>query len=248
MQFSERYARQIVIDGFGSIKQKKLAKGRVLVVGLGGLGNPAAQYLAAAGIGTIGLIDDDVITASNFNRQFLYYPQDLDKIKVQVAQEKLSRFNPKIKIRAFNLRLHGDLASDIFEQFDIVLDCLDNLEARILVNQACVNAGIPLVHGGVIRFYGQLTTIIPFKGPCLRCFAPGSMLDSNVEEMGIIGPASGVIGVLQAMEAVKYLSGAGEGLVGRLLVFDGLQGAFEEVQIERNPRCPVCGSHNNLNM
>lgn len=241
MNSSQRYSRQVVVNGFGAMGQKKLTEGRVLIVGLGGLGNPAAQYLAAAGVGIIGLMDDDVISFSNFNRQILYQPDDVNQLKVKTAQDRLSRFNPEIRIQTFNQRLHEDSASGIFEQFDIILDCLDNLEARLLLNRMCLRTETPLVHGGAIRFYGQLTTIIPFKGPCLRCFSPGRPFACDCERVGILGPVVGVIGVLQAMEAVKYLSGVGEGLVGRLLVFDGLQGTFDEVRIERNSKCPACG-------
>lgn len=243
MDSSPRYSRQVIVDGFGPEGQAALARGRVMIVGMGGLGNPAAQYLAAAGAGTIGIMDNDVVSISNFNRQVLYQPDDLNQVKVTIVQERLARFNPEVEIIAFKQRLNED-SSDIFGEYDIVLDCLDNLPDRLLLNQICLAAKTPLVHGGAIRFYGQLTTIIPFKGPCLRCFSPGSAFFCDCERVGVLGPIPGVIGVLQAMEAVKYLSGAGEVLVGRLLVFDGLQGTVDEVRVERNPKCPACGSPN----
>ena len=241
MNTATRYSRQVIIDGFGPAGQDKLKRGRVMIVGMGGLGNPAAQYLAAAGAGTIGIMDHDVVSLSNFNRQVLFQPDDINHSKVKIVQNRLSRFNPEIEILTFDQRLNQDSAPSVIAQFDVVLDCLDNLPDRLLLNQICLGTGTPLVHGGAIRFYGQLTTIIPFKGPCLHCFSPGSSFACDCERVGVLGPVPGVIGVLQAMEAVKYLSGVGEVLVGRLLVFDGLQGTVDEVKIERNPDCPACG-------
>ncbi len=243
MEFSSRYSRQVVINGFGEAGQKALAKGRVLIVGLGGLGNPAAQYLAAAGVGTIGLMDKDVVSPSNLNRQVLFRPDDTDCSKVKLAQERLSRFNPEIKILTFRQSLEESLTPDILRQFDIVLDCLDNLPDRLRLNQICLNHRRPMVHGGVITFFGQLTTIIPFVGPCLRCLSPGSIFTCDCARLGVLGPVPGVIGVLQAIEAIKYLSGVGQVMAGRLLVFDGLSGTFDEVPVKRDPKCPACGDH-----
>lgn len=243
MEFSSRYSRQVVINGFGEAGQKALAKGRVLIVGLGGLGNPAAQYLAAAGVGTIGLMDKDVVSPSNLNRQVLFRPDDTDRSKVKLAQERLSRFNPEIKILTFHQSLGEESTPEILRQFDIVLDCLDNFPDRLRLNQICLNQRRPLVHGGVITFYGQLTTIIPFVGPCLRCLSPRSIFTCDCARLGVLGPVPGVIGVLQAIEAIKYLSGVGQGMVGRLLVFDGLSGTFDEVPFKRDPGCPACGEH-----
>jgi molybdopterin/thiamine biosynthesis adenylyltransferase len=243
MKFSYRYSRQVVVNGFGVGGQEALAGGRVLIVGLGGLGNPAAQYLAAAGVGTIGLMDNDVVSPTNLNRQVLFRPDDTDISKVKLVQERLSRFNPEIEILAFHQGLGEESTPEILKQFDVVLDCLDNLPARLRLNQFCLSLRAPMIHGGVTGFYGQLTTIIPFGGPCLRCFSPGSTLACDCARVGVLGPVPGVIGVLQAMEAIKYLSGVGRGLVGRLLVFDGLNGTVDEVPIKRDPRCPACGGH-----
>jgi adenylyltransferase/sulfurtransferase len=171
----------------------------------------------------------------------MYGPDDVNRLKVETAKERLARFNPDIEIRSFNQRVQAESASGIFEQFDVILDCLDNLETRLLVNHICLSTRIPLVHGGAIRFNGQLMTIIPFKGPCLRCFSPRNTVACDCERAGIMGPVVGAIGTLQALEAIKYLSGIGESLIGRLLVFDGLRGTFDEVLIERNPECPACG-------
>lgn len=241
MNNSPRYSRQVIIDGFGEAGQERLHKGRVMIVGMGGLGNPAAQYLAAAGAGTIGIMDHDVVSLSNLNRQVLFRPDDVNHSKAKIAQNRLSNFNPEIEILTFNQRLNEDSVLDILARFDIVLDCLDNLPDRLWLNQICLCAGTPLVHGGAVRYYGQLTTIIPLKGPCLRCFSPDSSVTCDCSRVGVLGPVPGAIGVLQAMEAVKYLSGVGELLMGRLLVFDGLKGTVDEVRIERNPDCPACG-------
>ena len=238
---SPRYSRQVIVDGFGAAGQEGLKRGRVLIVGLGGLGSPAAQYLAAAGAGNIGLMDNDVVSPSNFNRQILFQPGDVNISKVKLVQDRLSRFNPEIEILAFDQRLSRESALEVITQFDIVLDCLDNLQDRLVLNQLCLHTRIPLVHGGAIRFYGQLMTIIPFEGPCLGCISPESTFSCDCARAGVLGPVPGVIGVLQAMEAVKYLSGVGEGMVGRLLVFNGINGTFDEVPIKRNPRCPACG-------
>jgi molybdopterin/thiamine biosynthesis adenylyltransferase len=241
---SSRYSRQVIVDGFGPEGQQALTEGRVMIVGMGGLGNPAAQYLAAAGAGTIGIMDNDVVITSNFNRQVLFRPDDINRAKVNTVKERLSLFNPEIEILAFNQRLEQDSAHDVLAQFDIVLDCLDNLQDRLLLNQICLDIETPLVHGGAIRFYGQLTTIIPFKGPCLSCFSPGNSFFCDCSRVGVLGPVPGIIGVLQALEAIKYLSGAGEVLTGRLLVFDGLHGTFDEVRVARNPECRACGNGN----
>lgn len=245
MSSSPRYSRQVIVDGFGTAGQEGLKRGRVLIVGLGGLGSPAAQYLAAVGAGNIGLMDNDVVSPSNFNRQILYQPGDVNISKVKLVQERLSRYNPEIEILTFEQRLSRQSASEVITQFDIVLDCLDNLQDRLVLNQLCLHARIPLIHGGAIRFYGQLMTIIPFEGPCLGCFSPESTFTCDCARAGVLGPVPGVIGVLQAMEAVKYLSGVGQGMVGRLLVFNGLDGTFDEVPIKRNPSCPACGEYNN---
>jgi len=238
---SPRYSRQVIIDEFGPAGQECLNRGRVLVVGLGGLGSPAAQYLAAAGVGTIGLMDHDVVSPSNFNRQILYRPGDINLSKVKLAQEQLSRFNPEIEVLAFDQRLGEESAASVIMRFDVVLDCLDNLQDRLALNQICLDTRISFIHGGAIRFFGQMTTIIPFEGPCLRCFSPGSSFACDCARMGVLGPVPGVIGVLQAMEAIKYLSGVGQGMVGRLLVYNGLNGTFDEVPVKRNPKCPACG-------
>jgi len=241
VEFSSRYSRQVVIDGFGVAGQKALKRGRVLIVGLGGLGNPAAQYLAAVGVGTIGLMDKDVVSPSNLNRQVLFRPDDTGLAKAKLVQERLSRFNPEIKILTFQQDLQKESTPEILKQFDIVLDCLDNLPDRLSLNQICLSQRKPMVHGGVITFYGQLTTIIPFAGPCLRCFSPGSMFACDCARAGVLGPVTGVIGVLQAIEAIKYLANVGRAMVGRLLVFDGLNGTFDEVPVKRDPGCPACG-------
>jgi len=237
----ERYRRQLVLDGFGLEGQERLSRGRALIVGLGGLGSPSAMYLAAAGVGTIVLMDDDAVSLSNFNRQILFATDELDRPKTLMAQQRLNRFNPDIKVNTWHERLEDTTDPGVFADFDVVLDCLDNLPSRLLLNRFCLGAKTPLVHGGVIRFYGQLMTIIPFEGPCLRCISPGSSFACDCEKAGVLGPVAGVIGVMQALEAIKVLADKGQKMTGRLLVFDGLRGTFEEVAVDRNPACPDCG-------
>ncbi|MGE5417666.1 MAG: HesA/MoeB/ThiF family protein [Acidobacteriota bacterium] len=241
---SERYSRQLVLEGFGAEAQEKLNKGRVLVVGVGGLGTAAALYLAASGIGTIGLMDDDFVSLNNLNRQILHWSNDIGRPKTESAQEKLGAFNPGITIQPLNQRFGETSGSGLLEQYDFVLDCLDNLETRLMLNEACVKHHRPFAHGGAIKFSGQITTVIPGQSPCLRCFLPSDPegCHGTCERVGVLGPIVGIIGVLQALEAVKYLAGLGDLLTGRLLLFDGLAGSFDEINIERDPQCPVCGN------
>lgn len=244
MNLSERYSRQIILQGIGSEGQEKLRKGRVLVVGAGGLGSPALLYLAAAGVGTIGVIDDDFVSSHNLNRQILYCPNDINRIKVESAREKIVQFNPETNVLTFNKRLDYETARDIFRQFDIILDCTDNMETRMIINEVSRESGIPFVFGGAIKYYGQMMTIMPDRGPCLRCLISGDPSDcgGSCDREGILGPIVGIIGVLQALESIKHLTGLGELMVGRLLIVDGLDGDFDTVMIEPNSNCPVCGN------
>lgn len=238
----ERYHRQVVLSEFGLEAQAKLIRSRVLIAGIGGLGSPAALYLAAAGVGSLDLLDDDWVLPSNLNRQILHWTRDTDRLKVESAREKLEQVNPGIAICDIQKRLESYLSEPELPDYDLVLDCLDGLPGRFALNDYCVHREIPLVHGGAIRFTGQITSVDPGRGPCLRCFLPDSPEQcTTCDREGILGPVTGMIGTMQAMEAIKLLTGAGKPLIGRLLLVDGLAGQWTEVPIERDPDCPVCG-------
>ena len=235
----ERYDRQLRIEGFGLEGQLKLKKARVAVIGLGGLGCPASIYLAAAGVGHLRLVDNGRVELSNLNRQVLHWDKDLDKLKVESAAEKLRELNPHVNIEAIPIELDEGNILDLLEGVDLVIDGLDNWRTRFLVNEACVKLGIPFVHAGVKGFYGQMTTILPGKGPCLKCIIKGEPPEEAL--FPVLGPTPAVLACLQAIEAIKLLVGLGEPLVGRLLVFDGLRMRFEEIIVRRDENCPVCG-------
>ena len=242
----ERYSRHILLNEVGGKGQKKLLAGKVLVVGTGGLGSPSAFYLAAAGIGTIGLIDSDTVEMSNLQRQILHFTDDIGRPKTTSAKEKLQKLNNDIKIIEHQERLTSANIMEIIKDYDIVVDGSDNFPTRYLVNDACVLSNKPLSHAGIFKFDGQAMTIIPKKGPCYRClFAepppPGAV--PSCQEAGILGVVAGVLGVIQATEVVKYFLGVGELLVGKLLVYNALNLSFRTVHIPRNPKCPVCGDN-----
>lgn len=240
----QRYSRQILLRQVGGKGQLRLLASRVLVVGAGGLGSPVALYLAAAGVGTIGLVDNDSVDLSNLQRQILHSTRDLDRPKVQSAKESLEALNPEVRVETHQLRLDKDNVMDLINRYDLVIDGVDNFPARFLLNDACVMAGKPLVEAGILRWDGMLMTIIPGQGPCYRCVFPEPPPPGAVpscQEAGVLGAVAGVIGVLQATEVLKLLLGVGETLQGRLLLFDALKTSFREVQVQRNPACPVCG-------
>ncbi|HHY46273.1 MAG TPA: HesA/MoeB/ThiF family protein [Firmicutes bacterium] len=239
-----RYSRQIIIPGIGEEGQQKLKDASVLVIGAGGLGSPAALYLAAAGVGTIGIVDSDDVEISNLQRQVLHTTADIGRPKIVSAERTIKNLNPNVNIVTYGERLTADNASRIIRDYDLVVDAVDNFQARYIVNDTCVLLRKSLVEAGVMRFGGMVMTIVPFRGPCYRCIfpdppAPGSYLAPG--EAGIIGAVPGMIGSIEALEAIKLLIGTGEPLVGRLLLFDGLDMRFTEVSAGRNPECPVCG-------
>ncbi len=234
-----RYDRQMRVEGFGREGQLKLRRACVVVIGLGGLGCPSATYLAMAGVGKLKLVDKGEVDLSDLNRQILYGPEDLGKPKARVAAEKLGSLNPDVDVEALEVELDEDSLPEVLKGADVVLDGLDNWRTRFLVNEACVEAGIPFIHAGIRSFYGQMTTVMPGRGPCLRCILRTTPPEEGV--VPVLGPTPGVMGSLQALEAIKVLTGLGEPLVGRLLIFDGLKMKFEEVRVDRNPGCPVCG-------
>lgn len=240
-----RYSRQLRIPEVGSQGQERLGQARVLIVGVGGLGSPAAIYLAAAGLGTLGLIDDDTVDISNLHRQILYKTNEVGKSKVECAVETLAGINPEVNLEPYQLRLIEANASDLIGQYDLVIDGSDNFETRYVVNDACVRTGKPNVYGSVFRFDGQVSVFGMTDGPCYRCVfpeppEPGTV--PNCAESGVLGVLPGIVGTIQATEAIKLILGVGSQLVGRLLVFDALTMSFREVAIERSVDCPLCGS------
>jgi len=221
----------------GEEGQQKLNDASVLVIGCGGLGAPTLSYLTAMGIGHLGLCDCDTIALSNMNRQLLFEMADMDKSKAQMAQKRLLSLNPRLKTTVYDCFLDEELAAKIVPQYDIVVDCLDNFNTRLVLNDACVTAGVPLVHAGIGEFYGQLMTITPGSGPCLRCLLPNKKKEEGPKKpFGVVGPTPGVLGTMQALEVLKYLVGlpvANDGLV----IYDGLALNIEKVKIEPLAEC-----------
>lgn len=237
---SERYDRNIALPGFGPAGQARLARARVLVVGAGGLGSAALYYLAAAGIGTIGIVEGDIVGESNLQRQILYTTRDLGRPKAAAAQERLVALNPEIRVEVAGSRLDDRTAAHLVAGYDVIVDATDNVPARLALNAACVAAGKPWVHGAVSEFTGQVTTFVP-GGPCYRCLYRRP-LPHAAPPRGVLGPVPGTIGAAQAAEVIKYLAGLGEPLVGRLLVYEFLPARCSVFTYGKDPACPVCGS------
>ncbi|MDE1921669.1 MAG: molybdopterin-synthase adenylyltransferase MoeB [Candidatus Omnitrophica bacterium] len=249
MDFSQeekiRYARQTILPMIGLKGQQKLKAARVLFVGAGGLGSSPAIYLAAAGVGTIGLIDADTVSLSNLHRQVLHYTSDIDRPKVISAQEKLKQINPHVRVVTYQERFSAANALAVGAEYDVIIDGTDNLPSRYLMNDASFFLKKPLVFGGVFQFEGQVSVFGP-GGPCYRCFfreLPPRDEMPSCAQAGVIGVVPGVIGLLQANEAIKMICGIGDSLLGRLLIFDALAACFREVKIKKDPACPLCGSH-----
>jgi molybdopterin/thiamine biosynthesis adenylyltransferase/rhodanese-related sulfurtransferase len=240
-----RYSRHLLIPEVGEEGQSKLLNARVLLIGAGGLGSPASLYLAAAGVGTLGIIDADVVDESNLQRQIVHSTQTLGAPKVQSAKESIEALNPDVNVIPFEERLTSENVDRILgERWDVIVDGADNFPTRYLLNDASVWHGVPVVHGSIYRFEGQVTVFKPNEGPCYRCLfpqPPPPELAPSCAEGGVLGVLPGIIGSLQANEALKLILGAGDPLVGRLLLFDALQGEFTEVGLRRDPACPVCG-------
>ena len=245
----QRYSRHLIMPEVGMEGQLKLKRARVLAIGTGGLGAPLGLYLAAAGVGHLGLVDFDVVDSSNLQRQVTFTTADVGKSKSEAAKARLLALNPMIDIVSYETRLTSDNALDLFRDYDIIVDGTDNFPTRFLVNDACILLGKPNVYGSIFRFEGQATVFGYPGGPCYRCLYPEPPppgLVPSCAEGGVLGVLPGIVGSIQAMETIKLILGAGEPLVGRLLLFDALAMRFRELKLRRNPDCPVCGEHPTL--
>jgi len=231
----ERYQRQMML--FGEEGQERLKKAHIFIAGAGGLGSPVSIYLAVAGVGTITLVDMDVVDLTNLNRQILHVDQDIGKKKTASAEEKLRKFNPDITINAIDVKIEKSNAAKLVGKADGIVDAMDNYPTRYLLNDVAIAKEIPLFHGGISGFYGQATTIIPGTTPCLKCIFPKA---PPKEVFPVVGVTPGIIGTIQANEVIKYLIGSGELLTGRLFIWDGMQAHAEEICVERNPTCKAC--------
>jgi adenylyltransferase/sulfurtransferase len=241
-----RYSRHLIMPEVGMTGQQKLKAARVLCIGAGGLGSPLALYLAAAGVGTLGLVDFDVVDYTNLQRQVLHTTRDVGRSKLQSATEKLTAINPLIQLRSFETRLNSANALEIFRDFDMVADGTDNFATRYLVNDACVLSGKPNVYASIFRFEGQASVFAAEEGPCYRCLYPEPPppgLVPSCAEGGVLGILPGLLGIIQATEVIKLILGTGDSLVGRLLLVDAMAMRFRELRLRKDPDCPVCGKH-----
>ena len=245
----QRYSRHLIMPEVGMEGQLKLKRARVLTIGTGGLGAPLGLYLAAAGVGHLGLVDFDVVDSSNLQRQVTFTTADVGKPKSEAAKARLSALNPAIEIVSYETRLTSDNALDLFRDYDIIVDGTDNFPTRFLVNDACILLGKPNVYGSIFRFEGQATVFGYPDGPCYRCLYPEPPppgLVPSCAEGGVLGVLPGIVGSIQAMETIKLILGAGDPLVGRLLLFDALAMRFRELKLKKNPDCPMCGKNRTI--
>lgn len=246
---SKRYSRHLLVPEVGEQGQLKLLDSKVLLVGAGGLGSPAAYYLAAAGVGTLGIIDADRVDESNLQRQIIHNTKRIGQYKAESARESIEALNPDVKVVTYIDILDETNVDRIIADYDVVIDGTDNFPTRYLLNDASLRANIPVVHGSVFRFEGQLTVFKPYDGPCYRCLypePPPAELAPGCAEAGVLGVLPGIIGLLQATETIKLLLGIGDPLVGRLMTYDALAGEFSELRLFRDPNCPACGEHAHL--
>ncbi len=240
-----RYSRHLIIPEVGMEGQKKLKSGKVLMIGAGGLGSPLGMYLAAAGVGKLGIVDFDVVDKTNLQRQIMHSTQDVRRSKLDSARETLGGINPTNSIETYETRLSSENALELFADYDVIVDGTDNFPTRYLVNDACVLLGKPNVYGSILRFDGQVRLFDARRGPCYRCLYPAPPppgLVPSCAEGGVLGVLPGIIGTLQALEVIKLLLGEGEPLIGRLVLFDALKFNFRELKLRKNPDCPICGS------
>jgi len=241
----ERYSRHIILKEVGPKGQKKLLNSKLLIIGAGGLGAPAAMYLAAAGVGTIGIADADEVDLSNLQRQIIHGTSDVGKAKVKSAKETINAMNPDVTVNTYRIFVSAENILELINEYDFIIDGTDNFPAKFLINDACVMAEKPFSHAGIIRFQGQLMTYVPGEGPCYRCVfhaPPPKDAVPTCKQAGVIGAMGGVIGSLQAMEAIKYIIGVGNLLVGKLLTYDALKMEFRTIALPKNThKCAVCG-------
>jgi molybdopterin/thiamine biosynthesis adenylyltransferase/rhodanese-related sulfurtransferase len=243
-----RYQRHLLLPEVGDAGQQKLLDSKVLLLGAGGLGSPAALYLAAAGVGTLGIIDMDVVDASNLQRQILHNMDRIGERKVDSAKKTLTALNPDVNVVTYDVRLGADNVLDIIDGYDVIVDGTDNFPTRYLVNDAALLKRIPVVHGSIFRFEGQATVFAPYEGPCYRCLIPEPPppeLAPSCAEAGVLGVLPGIVGSIQAIEAIKVLLGLGDPLIGRLLAYDSLEQSFRTFKVNRDPKCPSCGPEAN---
>src|SRR5262245_24447551 len=242
----KRYSRHLIMPEVGVDGQRRLKAGKVLCIGAGGLGSPAAMYLAAAGVGTIGLVDYDVVDFSNLQRQIIHGTPDVGRSKLASAKDRLHGINPHIDIQTYEAALSSENALKLFAPYDVILDGTDNFPTRYLTKDACVLVGKPNAYGSIFRFEGQASVFATKHGPCYRCLYPEPPppgLVPSCAEGGVLGVLPGVIGVIQATEAIKLVTGIGEPLIGRFLIYDALRMRFRELKLKKDPDCPVCGTH-----
>jgi molybdopterin/thiamine biosynthesis adenylyltransferase len=240
----ERYSRHILLEQVGGVGQEKLLSSKVLIVGAGGLGSPAALYLAAAGVGTIGIIDADKVDLTNLQRQIIHHTSDVGVEKVKSAENKMRAINPEVTVKTYHQPAKADNIREIIREYDFVIDGTDNFPAKFLINDACYFEKIPFSHAGILKFYGQLITVLPGETTCYRCIfnaPPPAGVVPSCSQAGVLGVLAGVIGSLQATEAIKYLLGVGRLLTDTLLTYDALEMEFRAVKLNRNPNCPLCG-------
>ena len=249
MDFSEeqleRYRRNIILQDVGVEGQERLLNGKVLIIGAGGLGSPVALYLTAAGVGTIGIADEDVVDRSNLQRQIIHSTPDLNRHKVMSAKEKMERLNPDVRVEPFEGFVHAENIARLIQNYDFVVDCTDNFQAKFLINDACVMDGKPFSHGGILEFEGQTLTYVPGHA-CYRCVfgdLPQKDAVPNASESGVLGAVAGMLGTIQAAEVLKFLLGKGDLLTNRMLTFNAFRMLFRTVAIQKNPDCPVCSDH-----
>jgi sulfur-carrier protein adenylyltransferase/sulfurtransferase len=241
-----RYSRHLLIPEVGEAGQLKLLDARVLLIGAGGLGSPAGLYLAAAGVGTLGIVDTDTVDASNLQRQILHNTERVGRLKTESARETITALNPDVHVVEHRLRLSAENVLDVIADYDVIVDGADNFPTRYVLNDASVILGKPVVHGSIFRFEGQTTVFAPGQGPCYRCLfpePPPAEMAPSCAEAGVLGVLPGIVGSLQAVEAIKLILGIGEPLIGRLLLYDALETSFRELRLRRDPACPACGEH-----
>jgi len=242
----ERYSRHILLEELGVEGQEKLTNGKVLIIGVGGLGSPAALYLAAAGVGTIGIVDGDRVDLSNLQRQIAHFTKDIGGWKADSAAEKMRSINPDVKVIPYNEYLFASNIRNVIKEYDFIIDGTDNFAAKFLINDACIFENIPFSHGGILRFDGQTFTINPNKSACLRCLfhePPPPDFVPKCSEAGVLGVIPGILGTIQAAEALKFLTGAGQLLNNKLLTFNALDMSFRNISVKKNENCPVCGEN-----